>query len=46
MLYGVGYHHAGLDVRDRHAVENMFIAGELPVLCKCLGDRSTELLEL
>lgn len=32
--YGVGYHHAGLDARDRHAMENMFIAGELPVLCK------------
>lgn len=44
--YGVGFHHAGLDVRDRHAVENMFIAGELPVLCKCLRDWSREMCEL
>ena len=32
-MYGVGYHHAGMDVTDRKAVEALFTAGELPVLC-------------
>ena len=33
VLYGVGYHHAGMDVSDRKAVETLFTGGELPVLC-------------
>lgn len=33
VLFGVGYHHAGMDVADRKAIENMFTAGDLPVLC-------------
>ena len=33
VVYGVGYHHAGMDVTDRKAVEALFTAGELPVLC-------------
>ncbi len=33
-MFGVGYHHAGMDVTDRKAVETLFTAGELPVLCK------------
>lgn len=34
VLFGVGYHHAGLDIADRKAIETMFTAGDLPVLCK------------
>ena len=34
VVYGVGYHHAGLDATDRKTMETMFLAGELPVLCK------------
>ncbi len=33
VVYGVGYHHAGMDVTDRKAIEAMFAAGEVPVLC-------------
>ncbi len=33
-MYGVGYHHAGMDVADRKTIETMFTAGDLPVLCK------------
>ena len=29
----VGYHHAGLDVKDRNMVENLFLAGKLLILC-------------
>ncbi|XP_069823753.1 probable ATP-dependent DNA helicase HFM1 [Dendropsophus ebraccatus] len=32
VLYGVGYHHAGVDVSDRKIIEATFTAGELPVL--------------
>lgn len=32
VLFGVGYHHAGLDAADRRAIETMFVAGDLPVL--------------
>ncbi|XP_071524400.1 uncharacterized protein [Panulirus ornatus] len=32
VLCGVGYHHAGLDATDRHQVEELFVAGQLPVL--------------
>ncbi|XP_070567213.1 probable ATP-dependent DNA helicase HFM1 [Ptychodera flava] len=32
VISGVGYHHAGLDVSDRKAIENMFLQGDLPVL--------------
>ena len=34
VIYGVGYHHAGLDMADRKIVEAVFINGELPVLCE------------
>lgn len=34
VLYGVGYHHAGMDVADRKAMETMFTNGDLPVLCR------------
>ncbi|KAM4023338.1 putative ATP-dependent DNA helicase HFM1 isoform 2-T2 [Anomaloglossus baeobatrachus] len=30
--YGVGYHHAGVDVSDRKIIEATFTAGDLPVL--------------
>ncbi|XP_064416175.1 probable ATP-dependent DNA helicase HFM1 [Latimeria chalumnae] len=32
LLYGVGYHHAGMDVSDRKIVEGAFAVGDLPVL--------------
>ncbi|KAH9993007.1 hypothetical protein F4779DRAFT_637386 [Xylariaceae sp. FL0662B] len=31
--YGVAFHHAGLDVQDRAAVEQNFIHGQLHVIC-------------
>ncbi|XP_063284129.1 probable ATP-dependent DNA helicase HFM1 [Pelobates fuscus] len=31
-LYGVGYHHAGVDVSDRKIIEAAFTMGDLPVL--------------
>ena len=34
VVYGVGYHHAGMDIQDRKMIETLFTAGELPVLCK------------
>lgn len=34
LVYGVGFHHAGMDISDRKTVEAMFTAGDLPVLCK------------
>ncbi|XP_065067270.1 probable ATP-dependent DNA helicase HFM1 [Rhopilema esculentum] len=32
ILFGVGYHHAGMDISDRKSIESMFVRGELPVL--------------
>nr|DBA18086.1 TPA: hypothetical protein GDO54_016376 [Pyxicephalus adspersus] len=32
VLYGVGYHHAGMDVSDRKIIEATFTEGDLPVL--------------
>ncbi|XP_060685587.1 probable ATP-dependent DNA helicase HFM1 [Hemiscyllium ocellatum] len=32
LIYGVGYHHAGMDVSDRKATEAAFTAGDVPVL--------------
>ncbi|XP_073448129.1 probable ATP-dependent DNA helicase HFM1 [Aquarana catesbeiana] len=32
MLYGVGFHHAGMDVSDRRTIEATFTEGDLPVL--------------
>ncbi|XP_007885537.1 probable ATP-dependent DNA helicase HFM1 [Callorhinchus milii] len=32
LLYGVGYHHAGVDLSDRKCTEAAFTAGDLPVL--------------
>ncbi|XP_073427861.1 probable ATP-dependent DNA helicase HFM1 [Dendrobates tinctorius] len=32
VLYGVGYHHAGVDVSDRKIIEAIFTVGDLPVL--------------
>lgn len=34
VMCGVGYHHAGLDTKDRKTIESVFLNGELPVLCK------------
>lgn len=34
VVYGVGYHHAGMDSSDRKVIETTFTAGDLPVLCK------------
>ncbi len=35
-MSGVGYHHAGLDVHDRNAMEELFLKGDLPVLSTLL----------
>ncbi|XP_042559018.1 probable ATP-dependent DNA helicase HFM1 [Clupea harengus] len=32
VLYGVAYHHAGIDISDRKVIENAFAKGDLPVL--------------
>ncbi|KAG5286894.1 hypothetical protein AALO_G00020010 [Alosa alosa] len=32
VLFGVGYHHAGIDVSDRKVIEDAFTKGDLPVL--------------
>ncbi|XP_018415798.1 PREDICTED: probable ATP-dependent DNA helicase HFM1 [Nanorana parkeri] len=32
ILYGVGYHHAGMDVADRKIIEAAFTEGDMPVL--------------
>ncbi|XP_074641292.1 putative ATP-dependent DNA helicase HFM1 [Tubulanus polymorphus] len=32
LVFGVGYHHAGLDMNDRKIIEEMFLNGKLPVL--------------
>ncbi|XP_031193013.1 probable ATP-dependent DNA helicase HFM1 isoform X2 [Mastomys coucha] len=32
LVYGVGYHHAGLELSDRKLVEGLFTSGDLPVL--------------
>ena len=29
----IGYHHAGLDVKDRNMVETLFLEGKLLALC-------------
>ncbi|KAI0203646.1 hypothetical protein F4808DRAFT_467041 [Astrocystis sublimbata] len=31
--YGVAFHHAGLDVQDRAAIEKNFLCGQLHVIC-------------
>lgn len=31
--HGVSFHHAGLDVQDRNAVEQAFLSGDLHVIC-------------
>ena len=31
--YGVAFHHAGLDIQDRNAVEQSFLNGHLSVIC-------------
>jgi ATP-dependent DNA helicase HFM1/MER3 len=30
---GIAYHHAGLDVQDRHAVETGFLGGNISIIC-------------
>jgi ATP-dependent DNA helicase HFM1/MER3 len=30
---GVGYHHAGLDLKDRALIEQLFLNGQLLALC-------------
>uniref|UniRef100_H0VA28 Probable ATP-dependent DNA helicase HFM1 n=1 Tax=Cavia porcellus TaxID=10141 RepID=H0VA28_CAVPO len=32
LIYGVGYHHAGMELSDRKVVEGAFTIGDLPVL--------------
>ncbi|XP_075471666.1 putative ATP-dependent DNA helicase HFM1 isoform X2 [Ascaphus truei] len=32
LIYGVGYHHAGVDMSDRKVIEATFTMGDLPVL--------------
>lgn len=34
VVYGVGYHHAGMELSDRKLVEGLFTSGDLPVLCE------------
>lgn len=34
LMYGVAYHHAGMEVCDRKIIEGAFTDGDLPVLCK------------
>lgn len=34
LMYGVAYHHAGMELSDRKIIEGVFTAGDLPVLCK------------
>lgn len=34
LIYGIAYHHAGMELSDRKVVEGAFIVGDLPVLCK------------
>ena len=34
IVFGVGYHHAGMSSNDRKLIETMFTNGELPVLCE------------
>jgi len=29
----IGYHHAGLDAKDRSLIENLFLQGKILVLC-------------
>ena len=36
IVYGVGYHHAGMSSNDRKLIETMFTNGELPVLCELI----------
>ncbi|UYV80046.1 HFM1 [Cordylochernes scorpioides] len=32
LLSGIGFHHAGLDMDDRHLVEELFLKGEIKIL--------------
>ncbi|XP_066548780.1 putative ATP-dependent DNA helicase HFM1 [Amia ocellicauda] len=32
VMYGIGFHHAGIDTSDRKIIENAFTLGDLPVL--------------
>ncbi|XP_064284382.1 probable ATP-dependent DNA helicase HFM1 isoform X5 [Passer domesticus] len=32
LIYGVAYHHAGMEISDRKIIEGTFTAGDLPVL--------------
>nr|XP_044994605.1 probable ATP-dependent DNA helicase HFM1 isoform X2 [Jaculus jaculus] len=32
LIYGIGYHHAGMELSDRKVVEGLFTLGDLPVL--------------
>lgn len=37
VMFGVGYHHAGVDLSDRKLIEEAFTLGDLPVLCETLS---------
>ncbi|XP_040533778.1 probable ATP-dependent DNA helicase HFM1 isoform X9 [Gallus gallus] len=37
LMYGLAYHHAGMEVSDRKIIEGAFTAGDLPVLCFSSG---------
>ena len=45
-MFGIGYHHAGVESSDRKTVEALFTAGELPVLCECPACSSSQEIEL
>lgn len=32
VLYGIGFHHAGMSMNDRHHIQNLFVSGSLPIL--------------
>ncbi|CAN0924504.1 DExH-box ATP-dependent RNA helicase DExH17 [Linum grandiflorum] len=33
ILYGIGYHNGGLCMKDRNLVENLFLKGDVQILC-------------
>ena len=37
VMFGVGFHHAGVEMSDRKLIEEAFTLGDLPVLCESLS---------